>query len=169
VSVTVIPSPTVTLLPISTLCKNDAAIVLQGNPSGGVYSGTGVSGSNFNPSASGSGTFGVKYSYTATNACADTAVTSIVVSECTGIYPSAFKNEVLIYPNPSAGPFLVSAPNEIILSIKITDFSGKVVFYKEGELKQQALINLQANDSGMYLIEVILADRILHARVLLNE
>jgi len=44
------------------LCENDASITLQGTPIGGVYSGSGINGSSFNPSITGEGQYWITYS-----------------------------------------------------------------------------------------------------------
>ena len=57
-SVTVNNLPTVSLVLSSTLvCTSDGTVNLTGTPSGGTFSGTGVIGNSFDPSASGTGTF----------------------------------------------------------------------------------------------------------------
>jgi hypothetical protein len=79
-SITVDPSPTVTISSISSLCAGDNAITLtQGSPSGGTYFGTGVSGGSFNPTTAGAGTHTVGYTFTDGSGCSDTATTSVTV------------------------------------------------------------------------------------------
>ncbi len=61
-----------------TACTNGSTITLtQGSPSPGVYFGTGVSGSTFDPVAAGAGTHQIGYS---ANACGDTTYQNIVVN-----------------------------------------------------------------------------------------
>ena len=52
----------------------------QGSPSGGSYSGTGVSGTNFNASVAGVGTHSITYLYTDINGCSNTAFKDIIVT-----------------------------------------------------------------------------------------
>ncbi len=54
-------------------CINDVAVSLTGIPSGGTFSGTGITGNNFDPSLAGQGTFTI--SYTTTNGSATQQVT----------------------------------------------------------------------------------------------
>jgi predicted transcriptional regulator len=80
-NITVIPSPTVILGSFSDLCEGDPAITLSGgSPSGGAYSGTGVSSGNFNPTVSGVGTFTIFYDFTAANGCTSRDSSSITVN-----------------------------------------------------------------------------------------
>ncbi|HKK41078.1 MAG TPA: LamG-like jellyroll fold domain-containing protein, partial [Bacteroidales bacterium] len=52
----------------------------QGYPAGGTYSGTGVSGTNFNASAAGIGTHAITYTYTNASGCSASAVRNIIVT-----------------------------------------------------------------------------------------
>ncbi|MCB9000949.1 MAG: T9SS type A sorting domain-containing protein [Bacteroidales bacterium] len=68
--ITVNGLPTVTLTGLSPVCSNaDPYTLTEGSPSGGVYSGTGVTGNSFDPSISGTGTFTITYTYTDSNGC----------------------------------------------------------------------------------------------------
>jgi hypothetical protein len=54
---------------------------LDGLPSGGSWSGTGVNGNMFDPGISGAGSFDLTYSYTDANGCSASATTTIVVND----------------------------------------------------------------------------------------
>jgi hypothetical protein len=79
---------TVNALPIVTWtnalapqCANATTYALTGGtPAGGTYKGTGVTGSNFNASVAGIGTFTLKYIYTNANGCIDSNTNTIVVN-----------------------------------------------------------------------------------------
>jgi hypothetical protein len=61
-------------------CSNNTAYVLTGGtPAGGVYSGTGVTGSNFNASTAGAGTFTLTYTYTDGNGCVNSTTNTMRV------------------------------------------------------------------------------------------
>ena len=60
-------------------CVDASPITLTGSPSGGTFSGTGVSGTTFSPSVAGVGTHTITYTYTQ-NGCNKTATTDIVVT-----------------------------------------------------------------------------------------
>ena len=80
-SVIITSPPAVTFAAIPDQCVNTTPFVLtQGNPAGGVYSGTGVVGGNsFNPSLSGAGTFLLTYTYPASG-CTASATQWITVN-----------------------------------------------------------------------------------------
>lgn len=61
------------------LCSSAQVSTLTGSPVNGVYSGTGVSGSTFNPSGLNQGTYTASYTVTSTAGCADTASVNILV------------------------------------------------------------------------------------------
>ncbi|GAB5417182.1 MAG: hypothetical protein Crog4KO_20480 [Crocinitomicaceae bacterium] len=74
--------PTVTQQPFSDVCSSGGAVnLVGGSPAGGTYSGTGASGTSFDPSTSGLGTFPLTYTYTDANGCSNSAIESITVIE----------------------------------------------------------------------------------------
>lgn len=75
---TVCPANPTTLNGLPVLCSNATPYTLtEGSPAGGTYSGTGVSGGQFNPA---SGTQTVTYNYTDANGCAGSSFADIVVN-----------------------------------------------------------------------------------------
>ncbi|MEY1638461.1 T9SS type A sorting domain-containing protein [Tenuifilum osseticum] len=78
--ITVNPLPTVTLADLTPVCVDAAPIPLDGgSPTGGVYSGNGVSGSTFDPAAAGAGTHTITYTYTDGNGCVNSEAKGIIV------------------------------------------------------------------------------------------
>ncbi len=77
--ITVNANPTPSINNLTNQCSDITAVTLVGAPVGGSFSGTGVTGSNFNPSVAGAGTFIITYSLT-TNGCTGTASTSVIVN-----------------------------------------------------------------------------------------
>jgi len=74
------PGPVVGMSSITSICDNASPITLtQGSPSGGVYSGSGVTGTTFDPGLAGVGTHNITYTFTDGNGCADSAATSVTV------------------------------------------------------------------------------------------
>jgi gliding motility-associated-like protein len=77
VVVTVNAIPSVSAGTYTSVCSDAADISLAGTPSGGTFSGTGVTGTNFDPSA---GTQTITYSYTDGNGCSNSANTTITIN-----------------------------------------------------------------------------------------
>lgn len=74
--------PLVTLIAPQALCENEGIVTLTGGfPVGGTYSGTGVSGNDFDPSITGAGTHTIDYMYTDSNSCSNSASASVIVNE----------------------------------------------------------------------------------------
>ncbi len=77
-TLSVIAAPTVSHSSIPATCDNNGVVALSGgSPVGGTYTGTGVSGTNFDPSV---GTQTVTYTYTDGNNCSNTATALITVN-----------------------------------------------------------------------------------------
>ncbi len=66
-------------------CSNDSPVNLAGSPPGGTFSGSGISGNVFDPSASGTGPVDVIYVYINQQNCADTFSQITAVNLCDGI------------------------------------------------------------------------------------
>ncbi len=86
-TITVNNAPAVSLPPISAVCDNSGTLALTGgSPAGGTYSGTGVTGSNFDPAA---GTQTITYTFTDVNSCTDNTSTTITVNPAPAVTQSA--------------------------------------------------------------------------------
>ncbi len=78
-TVTVIPLPVVSFNGLATTyCITDAAVTLTGNPVGGTFSGTGISGNVFNPAIAGIGSHNITYTYS-NGTCSNSATSSVTV------------------------------------------------------------------------------------------
>jgi len=154
VTVTVNSNPTVTFGSVGQLCVYDSPVTLtQGSPSGGTYSGTGVSGNQFNPATAGLGTWPVTYNYTNGNGCSGSAQTSVVVDDCAAIDENAV-NPVLIYPNPSNGILKIDAGTNLLEQIEVFNNMGQLVYVLDGEQSTHQEINLMNVASGVYTVRV---------------
>ncbi|MEO5569348.1 MAG: gliding motility-associated C-terminal domain-containing protein [Bacteroidia bacterium] len=79
-NITVNSLPTVSLSPISSVCIAAPTFALiTGTPLGGIYSGIGVTGNNFDPVAAGTGTQQVYYTFTDGNGCSNVDSTTLTV------------------------------------------------------------------------------------------
>lgn len=148
--VVVNPLPAVTLdLSMNNLCQNDAPFTLNGeSPSGGVWSGTAVTGNQFDPASSGSGTFAVSYTVTDLNGCVATAVDSITVSICTGVDNNGAV-QFSMFPNPANENFVLNTIENGTLSI--IDAAGKNVYHVNITQKRTE-INVANLSSGVYTV-----------------
>lgn len=150
--------PTVTYAnAFSTICAADAPQTLTGgSPSGGTYSGTGVSAGMFDPAAAGAGTHVITYSYTDANSCSNTAVDTITVDVCTGINSVNSNLNLSVQPNPNNGEFALILNANQFADVTIFDATGKVVSTKRVQPNQRENIVLET--SGIYLITAVSSD-----------
>jgi hypothetical protein len=153
ITITVNPRPNVSLSAASnTACLNSGPVALIGSPSGGVYSGANVSGSNLNPTAT--GTFMPTYSYTNAAGCTNTAVTSVVVYICTDIVSQSARSTYLkVYPNPNFGTFTVETGNDLKKTIELTDVTGRIV---RSEITSNDIIHMNITElaNGLYQMSI---------------
>ncbi|CAN5207594.1 hypothetical protein BH09BAC5_BH09BAC5_16310 [soil metagenome] len=159
IMVTIYAPPTVTgSAAASIVCVNDASIVLTGSPAGGTWTGPGVTGSMFNPSAAGVGSQTVGYSFTDANGCESSALVTIQVSACTGVVENNLINGVSVYPNPTSGAFTINVSANVgNMQIEMTDLQGKIVYssiennVNAGFAKQISIENLA---NGIYMLKL---------------
>ncbi|MEI6488356.1 MAG: T9SS type A sorting domain-containing protein [Bacteroidota bacterium] len=154
--------PNATMAAFTTpVCAEDAPFALtNGSPSGGVYSGIGVSSSPiFTPIGSGIGSFVITYTVTNGNGCSNSATATITVHQCAGVEEYTFANDLDVYPNPSEGLFTISMGNVLIrnLFISVFDIQGREVYSLvdsnlSGDYVKQ--VNLESLSKGIYYLKV---------------
>ena len=159
VVVTINSIPAVTASASSVVvCVADAIVTLTGTPTGGVWSGPGVSGSTFSPTSAGLGLHTAIYSYTDANGCEGITSVNVQVNACVGLAENILANGVSVYPNPNSGTFIVSANvNVNELTLEMLDLQGRVVFssiennIQSGFTKQ---INMENVANGVYMLRI---------------
>lgn len=122
--------PVITLSGIpAVICKSDAALTFSGSPAGGTFSGTGISGTTFTPSAAGVGA--VTVTYTAINAGCTAAKSAVIqVNECADRHLTLDKfPAVFVYPSPNNGQFNIRLNTDLYtrLGMKAFDSRGQLV------------------------------------------
>ncbi len=154
VIVTVNANPNVSLAALNQVCTYTPSFTLTGgSPLGGNYSGTGVSGGNFNPASSGAGTFPITYSYTDGNGCSGTAQSSIVVDQCLSLSEQD-KEQILVYPNPTSGIVILVSDVEY-QSVEVIDAAGRMVWrLPSGSFEKEQVIDLTTLSNGQYVLQV---------------
>jgi len=154
--ITVNALPPTTLEPFADVCLTWPAFELTGGlPEGGTYSGTGVTDGWFNPGAAGIGTHSISYSFVGSNGCEKSAQQDIYVDPCTGIQEFGINN-MLIFPNPASGKFVISAKFNGNYSVSVVDLLGNVVYsfdgFTSGPFKKS--IDLSNCSDGIYFVRV---------------
>lgn len=150
-------NPTASVDPFAqdTICLQSAPISLpSGSPTGGTYSGPGVSGSNFDPSMASLGDVDVIYTVTNTYNCSDSDTATIHVIDCTTLGEEGIEG-LHIFPNPTQGNLNINFdfnPSSHI-NIRLYDNQGKLI---EQQTVKNAFnqINLQNLADGIYVLHV---------------
>lgn len=179
-SVTVNPNPSVSLAqPANFININANPLTLYGSPSGGTYSGSGVSGSTFNPKTAGLGKSTISYSYTNVSGCIATATQSTIVYDTTGVVcathinvtdtlfidtyvtgitPPKNLNTIKVFPNPAKDHITINYGNFASMngySLKITNSLGQEVFTTPIN-QQSSYIDLSKwSGNGVYFVNII--------------
>lgn len=151
-TVTVNQTPVVTFTNINTnACVNDSLIALSGSPSGGVFTGTGVFGTNFNPGI-GAGTYVISYNYFDSFGCGGVVSKTITVSPCVGVQEINNASIFKIYPNPANDYLIISSDKESDITFKLFDATGKNLITKQLSGKSNR-IDINTLAKGIYFIE----------------
>lgn len=151
-SITINQTPTVGLGAFSSVCSYSPAFVLTGGtPSGGTYSGAGVSAGSFDPSlAPVNTTTTITYTYN-DGTCTGTGVNTVYVSDCLGLEEME-QAVVTIYPNPTTGKLTLGNVLEST-SVLVYDISGSLVNeYSVSPTSNE--ISIESLISGTYFFAV---------------
>lgn len=171
VTITVNPLPTVTVsIPVSLICVDDGSFTLTGgSPSGGSWSGNGVSGSTFSPSVAGTGSQMIIYTYTDGNGCTASDTTSIDVAPCVGINGPDADNMFMFYPNPASSFITVKwGTNLPVKRLEVTDLTGRAVMSENISSGNSTELDISALPVGVYNLKVVTASESKVYRVVKN-
>ncbi len=151
--------PEVTLDAFSNVNDLTPAFTLTGgSPSGGTYSGDGVSGGMFDPAIAGIGTHTITYTYSDGNNCENSASQDIIVEEGVGIKEVLGDIKFNIYPNPSNNTLFlkVNSLENQKLTVLIINQIGVTVINKEVFVNKSSKTKFELNNlsSGIYFMNV---------------
>ncbi|HEY9083770.1 MAG TPA: T9SS type A sorting domain-containing protein [Vicingaceae bacterium] len=171
-TVNLLPNVTLSNFNPDTICSSSSAVTLpNGSPSGGVYSGTGVSGGTFDPNTAGLGTHSVIYTYTDINSCINSDSTFITVEQCVGIDDLANDLGILIYPNPNTGLFTIEKSSELDKEIRVNllDASSRVIIDKLIPKGQQKIeMDITSYSKGIYYLQLTVGKEVFVKKILKN-
>lgn len=137
--------------------QDDNAYNMLGNPSGGVFSGLGVSGGQFFPANAGVGPVEIVYSFTDEFGCVFTNSTIVTVEICENVFE--LEKSFNIFPNPvndilSINFDLSQTQN---IAIELTDLTGKLLIENQKQNingKSTLQIDLSTFESGVYVLNI---------------
>jgi PKD repeat protein len=144
--------PTVSISTIPQMCISDNTFILsQGSPSGGIYSGNGVTNNEFNPQNVTVGLQTITYTFTDNNGCSNSANTTFMVDDC-GSISNKINDEISIYPNPTKDFIYIKGKN--LVEIRLIDQTGKML-QKQMVNSELSQINVSSFSNGIYHLEII--------------
>lgn len=154
-SIAVVSPPAVSLaLTDSIVCYVASSYTLSGGlPSGGIYSGPGVTNGIFDPMATGPGVFAIIYTVVSPP-CTVASTDSIVVDICSSISSDISTQSLVIAPNPSTGIFLAKNQSDKTMNYLIEDINGNVVYSGAIMSNDDVEIDLSDADAGMYFLRI---------------
>ncbi|MFW6302927.1 MAG: T9SS type A sorting domain-containing protein [Bacteroidales bacterium] len=113
----------------------------------------------------GAGDFTFSVSVTDANGCQDSDEIDVHVEDVSGIASAGLK-AVSVYPNPSSGSIIITAPAQS--EIEIIDLSGKVIMVRNSESSESTSVDLSKLDAGMYYIRITNSDEFIMKKVMLK-
>jgi hypothetical protein len=153
----IIDVPNISINPARyTVCVAITKDSLIAVPAGGTFSGTGVTGHNFNPNTAGVGSHWVKYTYTDTRGCTNTDSVKITVNTCLGIPGiNGQDNQVALYPSPSNGKFTIEwGAEKESAKVEIYNMIGEKVY--AGNINSVTTrLDLSDQPQGVYLYRIM--------------
>lgn len=158
ITVNSLPTVTLSAFPFAFVCVYDANLTLtDGTPSGGTFSGPGVSGNTFNPSTAGVGSHTIQYAVTDGNNCTGSDSETLVVDACLSIDEN-WETSLVMAPNPASDKLFISFNTGINGDVFIRLFSldGKAVYtsYAGNSGAYQGYIDVSVLADGVYMLQV---------------
>lgn len=156
--------PSVTLSGLATgYLSTDPAVTMSGMPSGGTYSGSGVSGNQFDPAAAGNGVHQIVYSYTDGNGCPGSDTIDVTVS-VVGIQDASQLHRFSLSPNPANDFLKLSFHHDEhdASLISITNQQGQIVFKEFYPLtpgEQNLELRLPDLAAGVYHLQLSVGEQ----------
>jgi len=138
------------------LCSSAGVFTLSGgSPSGGVYSGSGISSGNFNPATANIGWDVITYTVTDVNNCTNSAEDSLRVNSCTttGLSGLEMPKNFTVYPNPATDVITISSNAAEPFEVKLYNSTGTLILIKELNTSSTKL-DIHTLPSGLYLLNL---------------
>ncbi len=160
------PAVSFSFLP-DTFCTTAGLINLSGaSPPGGVFTGTGVSGTTFDPGV-GIGSYNIIYTYTDVNSCFANDAERMTVISCLGLDDIILEN-VVIYPNPNDGNFYIDfGESDLNKQVNIYNMLGEIIY---NENIQTDLVNISLDvKPGMYIVEITNGYQVVRKQIIISN
>jgi hypothetical protein len=153
--------PIVSFEPVSEgiICLNHPSYELNAEPSGGDFSGFGVSGTTFSPGSAGEGSHWLYYAYEDDNSCTGVDSTMVTVSACLGLNELE-KNGAMVFPNPFSDYATITFVASLTENhtIVICDILGQEVYRNENVIGVNLEIEKELLGVGVYVLSLFNSD-----------
>jgi hypothetical protein len=131
-TITVLPKPSVTIsLPLDSVSNISPFILSGGNPSGGIYSGTGVVNDSLYPTLADYPYIGIIYRYTDSYGCQSTGMDSIFHKGTVGISEPDKKDTYSVFPNPTNGIISINSSSNTNKKLLVHNNLGEIVLIQD--------------------------------------
>ncbi|MBI2271318.1 MAG: T9SS type A sorting domain-containing protein [Bacteroidetes bacterium] len=137
--------------------NTDPMVSINGIPSGGIFSGPGISGATFDPAAADSGMNKIVYTYTDNFGCTDSINMQVIVKTISSVQNSSGLNisKIKTYPNPSSGIFVITSEGNDSFTIVVYDKLGKqVAAEKLSGTEKKKMIDMTECSAGIYMAHI---------------
>ncbi len=152
VTISVVPTINFTIGQ-DTICTSHSSISLSATPSGGVFTGNGVTGNTFDPATAPTPSPIITHTFTPGHGSTDDEFDVIMVSPCLGIGENE-QNNIFLFPNPASDYLNISSSTSTITSIEIVDLTGRKI--KTINLNTNSgMIDINELTNGAYLLNMI--------------
>lgn len=147
------PAVSIAELDDDVLCEGTDGMLLSGTPLGGAFSGSGMTGSQFDPDLAGIGDHTVYYSYENEEGCSNTDSVTITVVNCLGL-PNENKLSFSIYPNPLSNQGIIQFDQQVTADHYITVYNllGEEVLRIDDIAGTTVEISKQTVGTGIYMV-----------------
>ncbi len=154
IQVTAYPLPTISFsLPSDTICSNGGTINLTATPSGGAFTGNGVTGTSFDPLTFSGTNVVILYDYTDGNSCSNSKSDTVFVDVCTGVNEIA-DNTISIFPNPATNALFISSSSNDLKNLEILNLVGQTVLRLNNENRQSHIsLDISFLATGTYFVK----------------
>ncbi|MCC6701789.1 MAG: T9SS type A sorting domain-containing protein [Fluviicola sp.] len=134
-----------------TLClSNDLVVFDNVTPSGGTFSGSGITSNIFDIQQAGIGNHLLVYNYTSPEFCLGSDTLILSIEECLSLN-ELLNNQIAIYPNPTSESITIYF-NFNVANLVISDINNKQLYSKEVFSNEQ--IDLSKYSKGIYLFQI---------------
>ncbi|MBK8565617.1 MAG: PKD domain-containing protein [Saprospiraceae bacterium] len=172
---TVNPLPLVSISGLNSDYRvGDPPVPLNGTPIGGIFSGDGLAGDQFDPSAAGVGQHIIYYTYTDANNCTNEDSVVVNVSPATATSLVAGISHIQVFPNPNQGDFWleIELSANSTLNFGLTNALGQTLANRQEWLPSgKSVLHFSSHElsSGVYCLKVLDGEQYACLRVIVTK